>query len=181
MATLNSSNITDGNTVEPNDLLQLYDAFTSGGGTTGAYNVTVSGSLIGNASTSTSASYALSSSYAVTASYALNGGGGGTVTQINDQGYSNEGGALTSANFKFYAGTVKISGGQGFTANLTGLAGKTLGTNVWATATLQGEASTYGTASIYIRAISAGGALNFQTTNAPNNSIAHYHVIYIAG
>ena len=74
MATLNSSNITDGNTIEPTDILQLYDAFTSGGGTTGAYKVTISGSLIGNASTSTSSSYALSSSFATTASYAANGG-----------------------------------------------------------------------------------------------------------
>ena len=84
MATLNSGNITNGNTIETNDILQLYDALTPGGGTTGAYNVTVSGSLVGNASTSTSASYALtssfsisssraiSSSFATTASYALN-------------------------------------------------------------------------------------------------------------
>ena len=101
MATLNSSNITDGNTIEPTDILQLYDALTSGGGTTGAYDVTVSGSLIGNASTSTSASYALSasfstsasfaisssravsSSFATTASFALNGGGGGTSTAVS--------------------------------------------------------------------------------------------------
>ena len=121
MATLNSSNITDGNTIEPTDLLQLYDAFTPGGGTTGAYDVTVSGSLIGNASTATTASFALTasraitssfaitSSRAITASFALNGG---VSTQVNDQGYSNEGGALTEANFKFYAGTVKISGGS---------------------------------------------------------------------
>jgi hypothetical protein len=54
MATLDSSNILDGNTIEPTDILQLYDAFTPGGGTTGEYNVTVSGSLIGNASTATS-------------------------------------------------------------------------------------------------------------------------------
>jgi len=191
MATLNSSNITDGNTVEPNDLLQLYDAFTPGGGTTGAYNVTVSGSLIGNASTSTSSSYALSSSFAVsssraisssfatTASYALNAST--TVTQINDQGYSNQGGTLTSSNFKFYAGTVKISGGSGNTAELTGLAGKVLGTSVWVTATLEGDSSTYGTGSIYVRSLSAGGMINFSTTNAPNNSIGHYHVIYIPG
>jgi hypothetical protein len=103
MATLNSSNITDGNTVEPNDLLQLYDAFTSGGGTTGAYSVSISGSLTGSASTATSASYALSasfstsasfatsssravsSSFAITASYALNGGSGGTSTAVTLQ------------------------------------------------------------------------------------------------
>jgi hypothetical protein len=185
MATLNSSNITDGNTVEPNDLLQLYDAFTSGGGTTGAYSVSISGSLTGSASTATSASFAISSSravsssFAITASHALNASA--TVTQINDQGYSNQGGSLTSANFKFYAGTVKISGGSGVTANLTQLSGKTLGTDVWVTATLEGDPSTYGTGSIYVRTLSAGGALDFRTVNAPNNSIAHYHVIYIPG
>ena len=72
MAQLNSSNVVNGNIVESNDILQLYDAFTAGGGTTGVYNVSISGSLTGSA---TSASYALTASYAsnvpVTASYAL--------------------------------------------------------------------------------------------------------------
>jgi hypothetical protein len=172
MATLNSSNITDGNTIEPNDLLQLYDALTPGGGTTGVYSVSISGSLTGSASTATSASYA------VTASYAANAGSG-IVTQINSQGYSIQGLEPVSANFKFYAGTVKISGGSGTTPNFAGLAGKTLGTNVWVTATLEGSSSTYGTGSIYVRSLSAGGALTFETTNAPTNSIGHYHVIYI--
>ena len=117
-------------------------------------------------------------SSAITASYALNGGGG-TVTQINSQGYSNQGGVFTSADFKFYAGTIKVSGGSGTTPNFAGLAGKTLGTNVWVTATLEGASSTYGTGSIYVRSLSAGGALTFETTNAPTNSIGHYHVIYI--
>ena len=61
MATLNSSNIVNGNVVETTDILQLYDAFTAGGGRTGVYNVSISGSLTGSA---TSASYALSASYA---------------------------------------------------------------------------------------------------------------------
>jgi hypothetical protein len=84
MATFDSSNITNGNTVEPNDLLQLYDALTSGGGTTGAYSVSISGSITGSASTATSASFAtsasraVSSSFATTASFALNGGSGGS-------------------------------------------------------------------------------------------------------
>jgi flagellin-like hook-associated protein FlgL len=99
MATLNSSNVVNGNIVESTDILQLYDAFTAGGGTTGVYDVTVSGSLIGNASTATSASYA------ITASHALNAGSG-TVTQINDQAYSNQGAESEEVNFKFLAGTV---------------------------------------------------------------------------
>ena len=68
MAQLNSSNVVNGNIVESNDILQLYDAFTAGGGTTGVYNVSISGSLTGSA---TSASYALSSSYALSASFAV--------------------------------------------------------------------------------------------------------------
>ena len=182
MATLDSSNILDGNTIEPTDILQLYDAFTPGGGTTGEYNVTVSGSLIGNASTATSASYALSSSYAVTASYALNGGGGGTVTQITSQGYSNAGSGPAEAPFKFYAGTVKIQDNQqGTTANFPGLVGKTLGTNVWVTATIQGAATDFTSDIVTIRTLSDGGALVFETNSVPNNTIVHFHVIYVAG
>ena len=180
MATLDSSNILDGNTIEPTDILQLYDAFTPGGGTTGEYNVTVSGSLIGNASTATSSSYALSSSYAVTASYALNGGGG-TVTQINSQAYSNQGTGPAEAPFKFYAGTVKIENQQGITANFPGLVGKTLGTNVWVTATIQGAATDFTSDIVTIRTLSAGGALVFETNSVPSGTIVHFHVIYLPG
>jgi len=52
MATLNSSNIVNGNVVQPNDLLQLYSALTSGGG----YDVSISGSLTGSATTALNAS-----------------------------------------------------------------------------------------------------------------------------
>jgi hypothetical protein len=172
MATLNSSNITDGNTIEPTDILQLYDALTPGGGTTGAYNVTVSGSLIGNASTSTSASYA------TTASYALNSGGG-TVTQINSQGYSNIGNPSTEATFKFYAGKVRIISNAGSTANFPGLAGKTLGTNVWVTATIVGSASSFTNAVVTVKTLSVNGALEFETLNVADSNEIHYHVIYI--
>jgi hypothetical protein len=75
MATLNSTNVQTGNTVESNDILQLYDAFTSGGGTTGAYSVSISGSLTGlatSASFAVSASRSVSSSFALTASFATN-------------------------------------------------------------------------------------------------------------
>ena len=74
MATLNSTNVQTGNTVESNDILQLYDAFTAGGGTTGAYDVSISGSLIGlatSASFAVSASISVSSSFATTASFAV--------------------------------------------------------------------------------------------------------------
>jgi len=71
MATLNSSNITDGNTIEPTDIIQLYDAFKSGGGTTGAYSVSISGSLTGSASTAISSSFATTASYVNTLSQSV--------------------------------------------------------------------------------------------------------------
>jgi hypothetical protein len=173
MATLNSSNITDGNTIEPNDLLQLYDAFTSGGGTTGVYSVSISGSLTGSAST------AISSSYAVTASYALNGGGG-TVTQINSQGYSNIGTGPVEATFKFYAGKVRMVSNSGTTADFPGLAGKTLGTNAWVTATIQGQASSFTAPNLVtVRSLSANGAITIETASVPDSTEVHYHVIYV--
>jgi hypothetical protein len=175
MATLDSSNILDGNTIEPTDILQLYDAFTPGGGTTGEYNVTVSGSLIGNASTATSA---LSSSYAITASHALNAGSG-TVTQINDQAYSNQGAEPEEVNFKFLAGTVEIISNSGATADFAELAGKTLGYNVWVTATIQGAASGFASDIITVRELSAGGAITLETNTVPDETVVHFHVIYI--
>jgi hypothetical protein len=51
MAQLNPSNIQNGNIIQANDVLQLYDALTSGGG----YNVSISGSLTGSASTAITA------------------------------------------------------------------------------------------------------------------------------
>jgi hypothetical protein len=173
MATLNSSNITDGNTIEPTDILQLYDAFTSGGGTTGVYSVSISGSLTGSAST------AISSSYAVTASYALNGGGG-TVTQINSQGYSNIGAGPVEATFKFYAGKVRMVSNSGTTADFPGLAGKTLGTNAWVTATIQGQASSFTAPNLVtVRSLSANGAITIETASVPDSTEVYYHVIYV--
>ena len=172
MATLNSSNIENGNIIETTDILQLYDAFTAGGGTTGVYDVTVSGSLIGNASTATSASYA------ITASHALNAGSG-TVTQINDQAYSNQGAEPEEVNFKFHAGTVEIISNSGATVDFAELAGKTLGTNVWVTATIQGAATDFTSDIVTIRTLSAGGALVFETNTVPDATIVHFDVIYV--
>jgi hypothetical protein len=96
MATLNSSNISNGNTIEPNDLLQLYDALTPGGGTTGVYDISISGSITGSA---TSASYAataslllgsvVSASFASTSSAittAVTGGGTHYLTFVDQAG-----------------------------------------------------------------------------------------------
>ena len=49
MAQLNPSNVQNGNIIQANDVLNLYDALTSGGG----YEVSISGSLTGSATIST--------------------------------------------------------------------------------------------------------------------------------
>lgn len=54
MATLDPSNIVNGNTISASDITALYDAFTSGGG----YDVSISGSLTGSATTATTATNA---------------------------------------------------------------------------------------------------------------------------
>ena len=66
MATLDNSNIVNGNVIQPNDLLQLYDAFDFAGAST-KYDVTLSGSLTGNATTATTATTATSASNITTA------------------------------------------------------------------------------------------------------------------
>jgi hypothetical protein len=62
MAQLNPSNIQNGNIIQANDVLQLYDALTSGGG----YNVSISGSLTGSASTAITATTATTATTADT-------------------------------------------------------------------------------------------------------------------
>lgn len=222
MATLNSSNISNGNIIQPNDLLQLYDAFTPGGGTTGVYLVSISGSLTGSATTATNASklnptlnastntnynvlfastssadyetiykedgntmtynpstnlLIVTSSRAITASYADNGG---VATQLNSQAYSNISAGPTDATFKFYAGKVRIVSNTATTANFPGLAGKTLGTNVWVTATIQGQASSFTAPNLVtVRSLSAGGAITIETATVPDTTEVHYHVIYV--
>jgi hypothetical protein len=61
MATLDKSNVVNGNVVEASDITALYDALTAGGG----YNVSISGSITGSASTAISSSYALTSSFSL--------------------------------------------------------------------------------------------------------------------
>jgi hypothetical protein len=121
MATLNSSNITTGNTVEANDLLQLYDALTPGGGTTGAYSVSISGSLTGSASTATSASFA------TTASFALNGGSGGSGFPFSGSAVIT--GSLTvSGSGLTVRGTTTLSGSTNMSGSIN-LVGTTATTN----------------------------------------------------
>jgi hypothetical protein len=180
MATLNPSNITDGNTIEPTDILQLYDALTSGGGTTGAYNVTVSGSLIGNASTSTSSSFAtsasraVSSSFATTASYAANGG---TANQVIQQQSERLSGGVLEVTFKFICGSAQATGGVATTSAYSLLSGKTLGTNVFVTATINANSPTSGNI-VVVKSLS-GGALTFNTAGGTGTETIFYQASII--
>jgi len=191
MAQLNSSNIVNGNVISTSDILQLYNALTAGGGTTGVYNVSLSGSITGSATSSSfattssysvSSSYALSSSYAVTSSHAITASyavNGGIATQVAQQAYSNDGGGPLDANFKFYAGKVRIISNTANTAAFPGLAGKTLGTNVWVTATIEGQASTFPSDIVTVRSLAANGTLTIETNSVPDATAVHFHVIYV--
>jgi hypothetical protein len=216
MATLDSSNITNGNTIETTDILQLYDAFTAGGGTTGAYSVSISGSLTGSASTATTATSAsnittaitgggthyltfvegagtkapkiaslleytpsnnnlvVTSSFATTASFALNA----SPTQLNSQAYSVIGTGPTDATFKFLAGKIKCSGGVGSTPNFPQIAGKTLGTNVFVTATILASSITAGNV-VAVKAVSAGGSIDVVTDGGTGGEDVMFTAIYV--
>lgn len=185
-----SSNIANGNIIQPSDILPLYTAMTSGGG----LSVSLSGSITGSSSTSTSSSYALSSSYSVSSSYAISSSSaisssfattssyaanGGIVTQITQQAYSNDGGGPLDATFKFYAGKVRIVSNTGATSPFPGLAGKTLGTNVWVTATIEGQASSFASDIVTVRSLSANGTITIETNSVPDATAVHFHVIYV--
>lgn len=66
MATLDPGNIVNGNVIETNDLLQLYQAFGTGSGAS-ITGLAMTGSLNGNASTATTATTATSASNLTTA------------------------------------------------------------------------------------------------------------------
>jgi hypothetical protein len=233
MAQLNSSNVVNGNIVEPNDILQLYDAFTAGGGTTGAYNVSISGSLTGSA---TSASYALfastasyatsslnasklsplsdtnnnnrpvvfistssadyeqtykanggkftynpstelltvTSSFAITASYAANGG---LADKIIQQQFERLGGGVNDATFKFICGSIQASTGIATTSAFSLLSGKTLGTNVFVTATIEASSPSSGNI-VTVKTLTAG-ALTFNTAGGTGTEVIHYHAFIL--
>lgn len=137
MANLNSSNIVNGNTIETNDILQLYNAFTSNGG----YSVSISGSLTGSA---TSASVAISASFAISSSRAISSSFATTssyVAQVNNQPYINSASPSTvsSGSFKFIAGGGSLQDGSFTSTPYTILAGKTMGQNIWVNASYTGN------------------------------------------
>ena len=123
MATLNSSNISNGNTIEPNDLLQLYDAFDYENAST-KYNVSLSGSLDGNATTATDATNADSS----------------VQSRLVRGDVSARGAAEENALFFPIAGTATVSSGVATSVTFAALAGLELGTDVFVTANYIGNA-----------------------------------------
>jgi hypothetical protein len=74
-----SSNIANGNIIQPTDILPLYAAMTSGGG----YSVSLSGSITGSASTATTATTATSASNITTV---ITGGGTHYLTFVDQVG-----------------------------------------------------------------------------------------------
>ena len=82
MATLDPSNIVNGNTIQTSDLLQLYQAFGTGSGAS-ITGLAMSGSLNGNASTATLATTATSASNLTTA---ITGGGTHYLTFVDGAG-----------------------------------------------------------------------------------------------
>jgi hypothetical protein len=187
MATLNPSNVVNGNTIQASDIEQLYNAFGTGSaGFTPISGVKLTGSLLGNASTatiSTSASYALTStsasyannatsaSYAVTASYAANSA---VPVQIYGTSYSASVGTPNTL-FSFLAGygtTGAISSTSSIT--ITQLTGKTLGTSAFVTATVSG--SNGANTTIVVNSL-AGNILTFQSS-IPSTPF-YYTVFYV--
>jgi hypothetical protein len=141
MATLNNSNIINGNTIQPNDILQLYSAFTSNGG----YDVSISGSLTGSATSASvaiSASFAVSSSRAVTSSFALNANNATNatnVTALSSSAIMASGSNPVSNYLSVAAGSITMTGSLGSTATSTALQNKILGTSIFINATITGN------------------------------------------
>ena len=134
MATLNPSNVVNGNIIQASDVLQLFEAFG-----TGSQNITglsMTGSLKGIASTASfvlnavSSSYVLSSSYAISSSYALSSSIANGAYQVNSQNYDN-GSTVVPGDFKFIAGKTVMTSGAATSSLFTVLAGKVIGDTVW--------------------------------------------------
>jgi hypothetical protein len=159
MATLDPSNIVNGNIIEPNDILQLYSALGStnpgsitGLVMTGSLNGSATSIIIPSPATSTGTYYptlvpgvgtqnleigtmeynAATDTLTTTASYAVTALNA-SVTQVNSQKYD-DGSTILSGNFKFVAGKVTMSTGTAVSSAFLNLVGKTLGIDAFITA-----------------------------------------------
>jgi hypothetical protein len=187
MAILNSSNVVNGNTIQSTDILQLYNAFTSGGG----YSVSISGSLTGSAtsasyaSASFSASFAISSSRAVTSSYALTAFTSTTSTTATTAGavssiIAPSGSVFSGTTFGFAAGSITMTGSIG-TTSATGadnLKSKVLGTSLFINATIF-NTSTAGNI-VAVRSYNpTTGVLQFQTSGGTGTEFVLWTAFYV--
>jgi len=147
MATLNSSNISNGNTIEPNDLLQLYDAFDYENAST-KYTVSLGGTLDGNATTATDATNAEQADQ----------------SRLVAGDVSVRGSAEANALFFPIAGTATVSSNAATSVTFAALDGLELGTDVFVTANYIGEAAVR---AITVTEINEGQIL-FDCTGANN-------------
>jgi len=157
MATLNSSNISNGNTIEPSDLLQLYNAFNYNGAAT-KYNVSISGSLQGEATSADTANTA---------------GAADSSDLLRGQA-SKTGGAKSTELFYPIAGMATVSSGVATSAQFSTLIGLTPGTDVFITATYLAGTST--TRNITIDSIDGNGSIVFTCSGAGDGE----RIMYIA-
>ena len=159
MATLDPSNIVNGNIIEPSDILQLYSALGStnpgsitGLVMTGSLNGSATSIIIPSPATPTGSYYptlvpgvgtqnleigtmeynAATDTLTTTASYAVTALNA-SVTQVNSQKYD-DGSTILSGNFKFVAGKVTMSTGTAVSSAFLNLVGKTLGLDAFITA-----------------------------------------------
>jgi hypothetical protein len=145
MATLNSSNIVNGNIIQTADILQLYNALTAGGG----YNVSISGSITGSATTASFVTTAQTASFvttAQTASYVLNAVSSSYASSsslITSQHYikSSVPGTVSTGNFKFIAGGGVLNNGEFTSSVYTPLASKVIGDSAWINVSYFGDPS----------------------------------------
>lgn len=199
MAQLNSSNVVNGNIVQSNDILQLYDAFTAGGGTTGVYNVSISGSLTGSATTSTSASFAntasyvlnavsssraVSSSFATSASFATNSNTAVNATNatyataLSSSAVMPSGSNPISNYLKLAAGSLTMTGSIATTATSDELKNKVLGQTLFINATIFNAAGSGNVA--WVRAYTpATGQIQIQTAGGTNTEFVLWTAMYV--
>lgn len=187
------SQITTGQTIQASHISQLINALSG----SEAYDLTVSGSLtvIGtlaataswatnaisatSATTATTASHALtarSSSFASTASFvqtAQTASYVASTTTLTGATYPSGSPAVPTAGLKMVVGSGKTGNPTPeYAVNITQIAGKTLGTDCFVTATVSGS----GASTISVKSLVAT-TLTFETqaTDTP----FHYHIVYI--
>tara|TARA_B110000503_G_scaffold94610_1_gene142533 strand:+ start:2507 stop:3130 length:624 start_codon:yes stop_codon:yes gene_type:complete len=165
MATLDPSNVVNGNIIEASDIEQLYNALGTGSlGFTTITGLVMTGSLKGSATsiiipspaTSTGTYYptlvpgvgtqnleigtleynAATDTLTTTASYAVTALNA-SVTQVNNQRYD-DGSTILSGNFKFVAGKVAMVTGTCVSTPFTVLIGKKIGQDAFITANYTG-------------------------------------------